>query len=259
MNQLDLSTVWILQELELLLADFPLTALRLQSPVIKRIRAQISGVSMADPSARHPCSTAPHSRYSPYRPLASHPMSPQSLLPRDQSSWATFPPPVAQADPTSIALRMIFPQARAHHLDSIQATYLAHQFIVNLPSSGFAVASPSDATASPPTASIKHSRSSSIASSIPRKGRAMLGLDSPVRSPSPVASPAVSWYRASSPELDLDVKARLENVELLLETSVRRLLVEIVGRPLGKADDALVRAVGEVIKMGERINSTLRS
>ncbi|KAI4239677.1 MAG: hypothetical protein LQ349_000151 [Xanthoria aureola] len=258
MTQLDLSTAWILQELELLLADFPLTALRLQSPVIKRLRAQISGVSMADPSARNPCSTAPYSRYSPYRPLASHPMSPQSLLHRDQSSGATYPPPVAQADPTSIALRTIFPQARPHHLDSIQATYLALQFIVNLPSSGFAVASPSDATASPPTTSAKHSRSSSIASSIPRKARAMLGLDSPVRSPSPVASPAVSWYRASSPELDLDVKARLENVELLLETSVRRLLVEIEGRPLRKTDDALIKAVGEVIKMGERMNGTSR-
>ena len=259
MTQLDPSTAWILQELELLLADFPLTALRLQSPVIKRLRAQTSGVSMADPSAGNPCSTAPYSRYSPYRPLASHPMSPQLLLPRDQSWGATFPPPVAQADPTSIALRTIFPQARPHHLDSIQATYVALQFVVNLPSSGFAVASPSDATASPPTTSVKHSRSSSIASSIPRKARAMLGLDSPVRSPSPLASPAVSWYRASSPELDLDVKARLENVELLLETSVRRLLVEIEGRPLGKADDALIRAVGEVIKMGERMNVTSRS
>lgn len=259
MTHLDPSTAWILQELEVLLADFPMTALRIRSPVIKRLRAATSGVSIAGTSARHPSSTAAHSRYSPYRPLSGHPMSPQSLPHRDQSPRATYPSPVPQADPTSIALRTVFHQARPHHLDSLQATYLALQFIVNLPSSDFAVASASDAAASPFTTSIKHSRSSSIVSNIPPKARAMLGLDSPVRSPTPLASPAVSWYRASSPELDSDVKARLENVELLLETSVRKILVEIEGRSLGKADDALVRAVGEVIKMGERRNGATRS
>lgn len=83
----------------------------------------------------------------------------------------------------------------------------------------------------------------------------MLGLDSPVRSPTPLPpSPAMSWFRAQSPELDSEVKTRLENVELLLETSVRRVLDEVEERPLGESDEALVRAVGEVIKMGERKN-----
>ncbi|KAL8772052.1 MAG: hypothetical protein Q9209_002718 [Squamulea sp. 1 TL-2023] len=250
MAQLDPSTAWILEELEVLLADFPMIALRLNSPVSNRIRAATSGISVSDASARHRSSPAPHSRYSPYRPLSSHPTSTQSPLRRDR-------PP--QANTTAFALQTIFPQARHHHLDSLQATYLALQFITNIPSSDFAIASASDTAASPFTTSIDHSRSSSLVSNVPPKARAMLGLDSPVQSPFPIASsPATSWFRASSPELDSDVKARLENVELLLETSVRKILVEIEGRPMGKPDDALVRAVGEVIRMGERRNSAAR-
>ncbi|KAL8675235.1 MAG: hypothetical protein Q9168_000355 [Polycauliona sp. 1 TL-2023] len=257
MVRLDPSTAWILQELEMLLADFPIAALRLHSPVIKRLRATTLGVSVAD-TPRHRSPRAPHSRYSPYRPLSSHPLSPQSSLHQDQSPSAIWSPSAPQAGPTAFALRTIFPQAGAHQLDALQATYLAYQFIVNLPSSDFAAASDSDAAAFPFTLSIKHSSSSSLVSNIPPKARAMLGLDSPVQSPIPFAPSAVSWYRATSPELDSDVKTRLENVELLLETSVRKILIEIEGRPLGKAGDSLVRAVGEVIKMGERKTGAAR-
>ncbi|KAL8853452.1 MAG: hypothetical protein Q9221_001769 [Calogaya cf. arnoldii] len=256
MTQLDPLTGWILQELEVLLADFPLTALRLHSPVIKRLRAATSDVSIPDASPRHYASAAPHSRYSSYQPLSNHPMNP---FHRDRLPWVADPPPAIRADLTTFALRTIFPQARAHYLDSLQATYLALHFIVNIPSSDFAVASVSDIAASPFSTSMKHSRSSSLVSNIPAKARAMLGLDSPVRSSSPLASPAVSWYRVSSPELDSNVKSRLENVELLLKTSVRKIMVDIEGRPLARADDALVRAIGEVIKMGERRNGSARS
>ncbi|KAL8657364.1 MAG: hypothetical protein Q9226_001990 [Calogaya cf. arnoldii] len=255
MTQLDPLTGRILQELEVLLADFPLTALRLHSPVITRLRAATSDVSIPGASPRYHDSAAPHSRYSSYRPLSNHPMN---QVHRDRSPRVADRPPAIQADLTIFALRTIFPQARAHHLDSLQATFLALHFIVNIPSSDFTVASVSDVAASPFSTSIKHSRSSSLASNIPAKARAMLGLDSPVRSSTPFASPAVSWYRASSPELDSNAKARLENVELLLETSARKILVEIQGRPLGRADDALVRAIGEVIKMGERRNGSAR-
>lgn len=258
MTQLDPSIAWILQELEVLLADFPTSALRLNSPVIERLRATTSGVSFADTPARQYFSIAPHSRFSPYRPLSSHPTSPQSMLHGDRSPRASNSSPASQADTTAFALQKIFPQARPHHLESLQATYLAFQFIVNFPSSEFAMASSSGVAASPFASSIRHSRSSSLASNIPAKARAMLGLHSPVQSPASVPSPAVSWYRASSPELDSDVKARLEDVELLLETCVRRILIEIEGRPLGRADEALFRAVGEVIKMGERKTAAAR-
>ncbi|KAL8877481.1 MAG: hypothetical protein Q9198_004508 [Flavoplaca austrocitrina] len=253
MTKLDPSTTWILQELEVLLADFPTSALRLNSPVIERLRAMTSGVSVADTPARQDFSRAPHSRFSPYRPT-----SPQSMLHGHRSPRASNPSPASQADTTAFALRKIFPQARPHHLESLQATYLAFQFIGNLPSSEFAMASTSGVAASLFASCIRHSRSSSLASNIPAKARAMLGLHSPVQSPASVPSPAVSWYRANSPELDSDVKMRLENVEILLETCVRRILIEIEGRRLGRADDALFRAVGEVIKMGERKTAAAR-
>ncbi|KAL9037599.1 MAG: hypothetical protein Q9180_003627 [Flavoplaca navasiana] len=258
MTQLDPSITWILQELEVLLADFRTSALRLNSPVIERLRAMTSGVSVADTPARQYFSIAPHSRFSPYRPFSSHPTSPQSMLHRDRSPRASNASPAPQADTTAFALQKIFPQARPDQLESLQATYLAFQFIVNLPSSEFAMASSSGVAASPFASSMRHSRSSSLASNIPAKARAMLGLHSPVQSPASVPSPAVSWYRANSPELDSDVKVRLENVESLLETCVRGILIEIEGRPLGQADDALFRAVGEVIKMGERKTAAAR-
>ncbi|KAL8862293.1 MAG: hypothetical protein Q9178_001302 [Gyalolechia marmorata] len=187
-------------------------------------------------------------------------MSPQFPPHTDELPWSIYPSRAPEADPTAVALRTVFPQARPHHLDSLQATYLALDFIVNLPSSDFAVASSaSDTAASPYATAAEQSMSSSVVSNVPPKARAMLGLDSPVQSPTSVASPATSWFRADSPELDSDVKARLENVELLLETCVRKILVEIEGRPLGKLDEALVRAVAEVIKMGERSNGGARS
>ncbi|KAL8812159.1 MAG: hypothetical protein Q9223_000917 [Gallowayella weberi] len=247
MTQSGSSTSWILQELEVLLADFPTRALRLNSSVITRIRAATSDSSASDPSLRHGSSTAPHSRYSPYRPLSSNPISPQSLA---HSAFPSRPP---QADPTALALRSIFPQAPAHHLDSLQATYLALHYIASIPTSESAGPQLPDTAVSPTTSAPQHSRSPSVVFNVPAKAIAMLGLESPVRSPTPLpSSPATSWFRAPSPELDADMKTRLENVELLLETSVRRILVEIEGRALGDGDDALVRAVGEVVKMGER-------
>ncbi|KAL8680621.1 MAG: hypothetical protein Q9186_003213 [Xanthomendoza sp. 1 TL-2023] len=253
MTQLDPSTSWILQELEVLLASFPMRALRLSSPIIMRIRAATSDSPASDPSPRYRSSTAPHSRYSPYRPFSRNPISPQSPV------QELLPSRPSQADPTAFALRTVFPQALTHHLDSLQATYLTLHYITSLPTSEFAAPPPPHTAASPLTSSTKHSRSRPIVSNVPAKARAMLGLDSQVRSPTPVpTSPATSWFRAHSPELDADVKSRLEAVEFLLETSIRRILVEIEGRAFGERDDALVRAVGEVVKMGERKNGVAR-
>ncbi|KAL8705942.1 MAG: hypothetical protein Q9201_000997 [Fulgogasparrea decipioides] len=253
MTQLDPITAWILCELEVLLADFPTTVLRLNSPVVQRIRSVTSGRGQ---SARQRSSTAPHSRYSPYRPLSSHPTSPRSPRHNTDDTIQSASSQDPQADPTAFALRTIFPNARPHHLDSLQANYLALHYIVNLPSSEFVTASASDTASSPFAVAARISRSSSVVSNVPPKARAMLGLDSsPLqRSPTPPVppSPAKSWFRASSPELDSALKTRLENVELLLETSVRKVLVDIQGRALGKQDDALMRAVGEVVRMGER-------
>ncbi|KAL8687087.1 MAG: hypothetical protein Q9218_006645 [Villophora microphyllina] len=252
MTQLDPSTATIVEDLEVMLADFPITTLRLNTAVVRRIRSVIPSRSTSRTSTQHRSSTAPHSRYSPYRPLSSHPTSPWSP-PHANPTTDMNPSRNPSADPTTFALRTIFPTARPHHLDSLQATYLALHYIINIPATEFSAASSSETAASPFTTAVMHSRSSSVVSNVPPKARAMLGLDSPLRSPT--TSPTRSWFRASSPELDMDVKTRLENVRLLLEASVKKLLGEIEGRPLGKADDALMRAVGEVVRMGERRSS----
>ncbi|KAI4157229.1 MAG: hypothetical protein L6R39_000734 [Caloplaca ligustica] len=253
MTQLDQATAWILQELEVLLAEFPVTALRLNSPVIERIRLATSGPAVLERNIpRHRSSTAPHSRYSPYRPVLNLDTGARSPHPQQPSQ----PSRNTNRDVTASALRTVFPSARLHHLDSLHATYLALYYVTNLPSSDFAAASTSEGAASPYyTTSAQHSRSSSVASNIPPKARAMLGLEPLAQTSPPPPSLATSWFRASTPELEPAVKIRLENVELLLETSVRRILVEIEGRSLGEQDDALVRAVGEVVRMGEKLIS----
>ncbi|KAL9017385.1 MAG: hypothetical protein Q9185_005263 [Variospora sp. 1 TL-2023] len=259
MTQLDPSIAWVLQELEVLLADFPMTLLRIQSPVIQRIRSSIPIPPVAERSpVRHRSVTASHSHYSLCRPGAD----PYAGIPNAHSD---HPPQQTralrspQANPTIVALRAVFPSARGYHLDSLYATYLALHYVVSLPTSDFAAASALNATASPPITSAKHSRSSSMVSNVPSKARAMLGLESAVQISPMVQSPAESWFRASTPELDRGLKIRLENVELLLETSVRKILVEIEGRSLGPVDGALVRALGEIIRMGEQRSSARAS
>ena len=252
MTPLDPSTAWVLQELETLLADFPMTALRLNSPVVRMIRLPSSHFHIAEKPARYRSCTAPHSWYSPYKQLMN-----QYVGEHNPPQGARAPPPSRasqniHADPTALALQTVFPNARPHHLDSLYATYLALHYIVTFPPSEFTAASRSDSTASPYTTPTKHSRSSSIVSNVPPKARAMLGLESPIQPSPSVPSPARSWFRASTPELDPELNMRLENIKLLLETSIRKILVEMEGRSIGKQDDALIRAVGEIIKMGEK-------
>lgn len=252
MTQSDAATAWILQELEVLLADFPITALRLNSPVIERIRSVTSGPPAHDRNlARHRSSTAPHSRYSPNKPVVGFSATTPSLR-QDLASQVTQPSRNTNPDPTASALRTVFPSAHPHHLESLHATYIAFHYVINLPSSKFAAVSASESAASPYASSSKHSRSSSVVSNVPAKARAMLGLESAAQTLPLLPSPAKSWFRASTPELDPELIMRLENVELLLESSVRRILVDVEGRSLGKQDGALVRAVGEIVKIGER-------
>lgn len=80
--------------------------------------------------------------------------------------------------------------------------------------------------------------------------------------PSPAAS--TSWLRPETPgvagrdsrkEKDKveQQKERMENLQVSLRISVRGLLGEIEGRRLGKRDESLVRAVGEVVRCGEAV------
>lgn len=252
MIQIDPSTAWIIQELEVLLVDFSMTALRLNSPVIERIRNLTPSPPISENPALCRSFTAPHSRYFPYRPLTNQAVGLQSSMQGDHAPRPNRASRNTQADLTASTLRTIFPNARLHHLESLHATYIALHYIVNSTSPAFAAAPVSDVAASPRAASAKHSRSSSVVSDIPPKAKAMLGLESPVQISPPLPLLAKSWFRASTPELDPELEMRLENVQLLLETSIRKILVEIEGRSLVKQDDALVRAVGEVIRLGEQ-------
>lgn len=252
----DPSTTWILQELEVLLADFPRTVLRIQSPVIQRIRSFISNPPIVERSpVGQQSATALHSRYSPHRPVAN-PGGSTRKAGLDHPPQRTRASRNIQADPTMFALRTVFPRARSNHLDSLHATYLALHYVASLPSSA---ASASDATASPFNTSREHSRSSSVVSNVPSKARAMLGLEPPVQISPLLPLAAKSRIRASSRELHPGLKARLEDVELVLETSVRKILVEIEGRSLATPNGALVRAVGEIIRMGEQRSSARAS
>ncbi|KAL8762542.1 MAG: hypothetical protein Q9184_001450 [Pyrenodesmia sp. 2 TL-2023] len=252
MTQSHAATAWILQELDVLLADFPIPALRLNSPVIECIRSMTSGPPAHDRNlARHRSSTAPHSRYSPNKPVVGFSATTPSLR-QDLASQVTQPSRNTYPDLTASALWTVFPSAHPHHLESLHATYIAFHYVINFSPSEFAAVSASESAASPCASSAKHFRSSSVVSNVPAKARVMLGLEPPAQTLPLLPSPARSWFRASTPELDPELRIRLENMELLLESSVRRILVDVEGRSLGKQDDALVRAVGEIVKIGER-------
>ncbi|KAL8906393.1 MAG: hypothetical protein Q9207_002054 [Kuettlingeria erythrocarpa] len=250
MTHFDPATAWILQELEVRLRDFPMTALRLNSSVIERIRSKTLGPPAHDKNtARHRSSTAPHSRYSAYKPVVNTSATASSLRQHD-ASQVTRSSRDIDPNPTAFALQNVFPSARPHHLESLHATYLAFHYVVSLPSSEFVAVSASESAATSYATSAKRSRSSSIISSVPPKVRAMLGLESSAQASTLLPSPAKSWFRASTPDLDRELRMRLENVEMLLESSVRKILVDVQGRSLRKQDDALVRAVGEIVKIG---------
>ena len=244
MTHLDHSTEWILQELETLMARFPATSLRLNSPVVKRIRSTSSASMVPDTASRHRSITAPHSRFSPYRPLTSHPTTPQVSSQSAPSSPTNLKPN---------ALRIVFPTAPIHSLESLQATFLAFHYISDFPFPDQVPSSVRESARSSYIPSAKPSRSSSLLFNIPSKAREMLGLvDSPTQALMPVASQGRSWFHSHSSEPDSELMTRLENLKLLLESSVRRILVDIEGRALEKRDDVLVRAVGEVVRLGER-------
>lgn len=128
MTQFDPATAWILQELEVRLRDFPMTALRLNSSVIERIRSTLVPPAHDRNTAWHRSSTAPHSRYSPYKSVVDTSATASSLRQHDtsqvtQSSRGIGPGPI------TFALQNVFPSARPHHLESLHAMYLAFHYV----------------------------------------------------------------------------------------------------------------------------------
>lgn len=251
--------LWVIAELEAAIYNHPTARLYLDSPIIAHIRSSSGADTRQRPTPEHSHtgkSAVPHSRYSIFRPLSSHPVTSQDAAcyrgvqyqsPKyakdHQNALSAY-----QGSATLSALRVVFPQAPGALLDSLQATYLALNYVSSIPITASSPCHPSPAS------------SGLSFSAIPRKALATLGIQAPMSSP----APSTSWLRSETPDVKegesstdnnrIDKhKERLGNLQVSLRISVRGLLGEIEGRRLGKRDESLVRAVAEVVRCGEGV------
>ncbi|KAF6233668.1 hypothetical protein HO173_008225 [Letharia columbiana] len=221
-------TYRIITELEASVASIPQVNLQLDSPVIFQI-------CLPAGQRRVPRETppGPPSRYSNFNgPLSSHPTHSAPKFPLQAASGQDFPVP-----PTIMrSLHIIFPHASSQLLSSLQATYLALHYIS-------AIHLPSPSSCSPPISSVEtHSPLSPNMSYIPAKARAMLGLQTPTTRPGLPSS----WTRSET----RGWRERIEDLECKLRSEVVRFIRMCEGSDLGK-NDALVRAVGQVVSIGQ--------
>ncbi|KAL8794771.1 MAG: hypothetical protein Q9195_002725 [Heterodermia aff. obscurata] len=252
------AALWVMGELEAAINNHPTARLYLDSPIVEHIRSLCSVRSSQEIIPERTCKdklTAPHSRYSIFRPLSSHPVAAQDA----QSKSPTYCKDLhnglsaSPCNATLSALRIIFPHAPGALLDSLQATYLALNYVSSLPYPVPAAPCVSASRFSPAPSGLTFS-------SIPRKALATLGIQAPTTSP----AAGTSWLRSETPDMNgremktedssvqqQNEKERMENLQVSLRISVRGLLGEIEGRRLGKRDESLVRAVGEVVRYGE--------
>lgn len=221
-------TSWIIAELEASFASIPQVKLQLDSPVILQICLPAGHPRV--PRKSPP--TLPLSRYSNFNgPLSSHPIHSPFKFPLEAASPQILPIPS-----TCISLPIIFPQAPSRLLSSLQATYLALHYISMIP-----LPPPSSDSAPFPFIKTRSPLSPNM-SYIPAKARAMLGLQTPTTRPSLPAS----WRRPET----RGWKERIEDLEYKLRSEVVRFIRMCEGSELGK-NDALVRAVGQVVKFGQ--------
>ena len=233
---------WVLDDLEFMVAGFPEINLQLDSPVIQHLRLQRPACSGADvePKSRFSPFKTPHSRYSIFKSLSSHPVTPRgpqisgNIIYHGQSptSLNMLYPTTSVANPTLGALRNIFPKAPSPVLECLQATYLALHYISLMHSD---------------LASKPHLRSTELdtpygLSNIPPKARAMLGI-------LPNPSPKAPRLQPRTP--DQRDHRRIRYLLVKLRDVIRQMLGHVGGRKLGIWDDAFLRAVGEMVRMGE--------
>lgn len=252
------AALWVMGELEAAIHNHPTARLYLDSPIVEHIRSLCSVRSSQGIIQERTCTgklAAPHSRYSIFRPLSSHPVAAQDAQYKSpiycedrHTNFLASPCNAALS-----ALRVIFPHAPGALLDSLQATYLALNYVSSLPCPVPSASCISASRSSPAPSGLTFS-------SIPRKALATLGIQAPTTSP----AAGTSWLRSETPDMkgkemkteDSSVqqqkeKERMETLQVNLRISVRGLLGEIEGRRLGKRDESLVRAVGEVVRYGE--------
>lgn len=229
---------WVLDELECMIVGFPKTKLQLDSPVIQHLRLQNMGRSADDSrlSSRMSPSKAPHSRYSIFKPLSSHPIPRQSMFPGlSPAPFDPLYPTPPSANPTLGALQSIFPNAASPALECLQATYLALNYISTMRSAP--IPKPRLRPTDPETPCRRPGM-------LP-KARAMLGILSN-RSPK-------TWRpQPQMPEnWDDEPSGRIGYLTLQLRNVIRHLLGDVGGRKMGAWDDAFSRAIGEMVRIGE--------
>ena len=252
------NAIWVMGELEAAIHNHPTARLYLDSPIIEHIRSLCSVKSSQRTIQERNCTgklTAPHSRYSVFKPLSSHPVTAQDAQCKSptycEDRHINFP--ASPCNATLSALRIVFPHAPGALLDSLQATYLALNYVSSLPCPVPSALCVSASRSSPAPSGLTFS-------SIPRKALATLGIQAPTSSP----AAGTSWLRSETPDMSgremkkedsslqqQKEKERMDNLQVSLRISVRGLLGEIEGRRLGKRDESLVRAVGEVVRYGE--------
>ncbi|MCJ1263325.1 hypothetical protein MMC22_003195 [Lobaria immixta] len=238
---------WILDELEFTVTNFPRVRLQLNSPVIQHLRlpdADFFVKKWRERNASSP-SKLPHSRYSIFKSLSSHPATPQGAqIPRgflQNSNLAAFdslhPDPLT--DPTVCALQTIFPNAELPALECLQATYLALNYLLLTQPPSF---TPPCFLPSSPGGKYPLSLST-----VPPKAREMLGIQPPASNSLPK-----TWFNPQTLQSgDNGLRKRIDDLVERLRDMVGDLLGELGKKRPGMCDNAILTAVGEVIKMGE--------
>lgn len=91
---------------------------------------------------------------------------------------------------------------------------------------------------------------------VPPKAREMLGMQSSIVDP----AHTFSWLRPTMPEHghDSGTQARVVSLAAELNAVIRDILGSIEGRQLDGWDEAFVRTVGEVVRLGERRSTGCR-
>ena len=202
---------WIISQLEDSVADFPLTMLQPNAAVILELRKQRA--------PRFPCQSSPQtspasrSRSSHFRPRHSRSSSLQFSPQLHQYDYYQS----AELDDSQLQpLRNIFPRTTDAFRCSLFATLLALNHVSELLISAF-----------PPT-------SRQFPFKVPEKARSRLGIRLP--------------FRTSSTLERSQVRFRIERLLEGLQMCARKMIETMGGPALGNGDEALLKAVVEVVR-----------
>ena len=218
---------WIMTELEASIASTPQVNLQLDSPAILQLCLPVEQRRV--PKKRQPI--LPLNRHSKFDgPLSSNSTkSPLDSSLQAASSRIGPTPPISAR-----ALRVVFPHASSQYLSSLQATYLALRYV-----STVHLISPS--TYAPPISYVEtHPPLSAKMPCVPAKACAMLGL---LQTPTTRPGLPVSWTQSQSRGWG----ERITILECKLRREVIRLVRMCEG---GSSDEALVRAIGQIVDFG---------